>query len=299
MSAAIEVNSLTKNFGPLTALDDVTFKIEEGTVCGFLGPNGAGKTTTIRSLLGLVRPTAGTATILGREYRELDEPIRAVGALLETAGYHPGRTALNHLRYVTKAAGLPSSRANEVLDQVGLWSRKGTRVGRFSMGMKQRLALAGALLGDPQVLLLDEPQNGLDPQGMRWLRGFLREQADSGKTVMVSSHALAEVAQTVDEVVIIARGRIVAQLSMDDLQATAGQGVRVRTRQTAKLRQLLEAEGFDYESPSRGTFVVTGVTSDQLGTLAADKGIPLLELSEQGQTLEELFFEMVGTEAAL
>lgn len=296
---AIEVNGLSKQFGALTALDDVSFQVDEGTVCGFLGPNGAGKTTTIRCLLGLVRPTAGTATILGKSYRDLDNPVRTVGALLETAGYHPGRTALNHLRYLTKAAGLPTARANEVLDQVGLWSRKGTRVGRFSMGMKQRLALAGALLGDPQVLLLDEPQNGLDPQGMRWLRGFLREQADAGKTVMVSSHALAEVSQTVDEVVIIGKGRVVAQLSMDELRASAGQGVRVRTRQAAKFRQLLEAEAFPYETPTKTTFVVSGVTSDRLGTLAADKGIALLELSEQGRTLEEVFFELVGSEDTL
>src|SRR4029453_12088060 len=195
--AVITIQGLTKRFGPVTAVDDLSFEVDQGTVVGFLGPNGAGKTTTLRTLLGLVTPTAGSARMDGKPYRELADPIRQVGAVLEASSFHPGRSARNHLRVVATAAGLPLDRADAVLDQVGLTTAAHRRVGGFSLGMRQRLGLATALLGDPQVLILDEPANGLDPEGIHWLRGFLRKLADQGRTVLVSSHVLAEVAQTV------------------------------------------------------------------------------------------------------
>jgi ABC-2 type transport system ATP-binding protein len=215
--AAIVVAGLTKRFGNLVAVDDLSFEVEVGTVTGCLGPNGAGKTTTLRMLLGLVTPTAGTATIAGQPYHELTNPKATVGAMLEASGFHPGRSAANSLRVIAAAAGLPRSRVDEVLAEVDLADAAGRRVGGFSLGMRQRLGLAGALLGDPQVLVLDEPGNGLDPEGIRWLRGFLRRYAEQGRTVLVSSHALAEVAQTVDRVVIIARGRLVAHSTLAEL----------------------------------------------------------------------------------
>ena len=215
--AAIVVAGLTKRFGSLVAVDDLSLEVAEGTVTGVLGPNGAGKTTTLRMLLGLVTPTAGTATIAGRPYHELDAPKATVGAMLEAHGFHPGRTAANHLKVIATAAGLPLSRVDEVLAEVDLADAAGRRVGKFSLGMRQRLGLAGALLGDPEVLVLDEPGNGLDPEGIRWLRGFLRRYAEAGRTVLVSSHALAEVSQTVDRVVIIARGRLVASSTLAEL----------------------------------------------------------------------------------
>ena len=215
--AAIVVTGLTKRFGSLVAVDDLSFEVAPGTVTGVLGPNGAGKTTTLRMLLGLVTPTAGTATFAGRPYHELDAPKATVGAMLEAHGFHPGRTAANHLKVIATAAGLPLSRVDGVLDEVDLADAAGRRVGKFSLGMRQRLGLAGALLGDPEVLVLDEPGNGLDPEGIRWLRGFLRRYAEAGRTVLVSSHALAEVSQTVDRVVIIARGRLVASSTLAEL----------------------------------------------------------------------------------
>src|SRR5437867_8072235 len=233
--AVITIKELTKRFGEVVAVDDLSFEVDRGTVVGFLGPNGAGKTTTLRMLLGLVAPTAGSARIDGRRYRELSEPVRHVGALLEASSFHPGRSARDHLRVVTTAAGLPLSRADEVLDQVGLAGAARRRVGGFSLGMRQRLGLATALLGDPEVLILDEPANGLDPEGVHWLRGFLRHLADQGRTVLVSSHVLAEVAQTVDQVVIVARGRLVTQSTLAALTGRTDQLVRVRTPQAETL----------------------------------------------------------------
>jgi ABC-2 type transport system ATP-binding protein len=202
--AVITIQGLTKRFGEIIAVDDLSFEVDQGTVVGFLGPNGAGKTTTLRTLLGLVTPTTGSARIDGRPYRELADPVRQVGAVLEASSFHPGRSARNHLRVVATAAGLPYARVDAVLEQVGLAGAARRRVGGFSLGMRQRLGLATALLGDPQVLILDEPANGLDPEGVHWLRGFLRQLADQGRTVLVSSHVLAEVAQTVDQVVAVA-----------------------------------------------------------------------------------------------
>ncbi|HWH35297.1 MAG TPA: ATP-binding cassette domain-containing protein [Acidimicrobiales bacterium] len=215
--ALVVAEGLTKHFNGLAAVEDLSFEVEAGTVTGCLGPNGAGKTTTLRMLLGLVTPTAGTATIAGRPYHQLDEPKATVGALLEASGFHPGRSAANHLRVITTAAGLPQTRVDEVLAEVDLADAAGRRVGGFSLGMRQRLGLAAALLGRPRVLVLDEPGNGLDPEGIRWLRGFLRHYAAEGGTVLVSSHALAEVSQTVDRVVIMTRGRLVAHTTLEEL----------------------------------------------------------------------------------
>jgi ABC-2 type transport system ATP-binding protein len=215
--ATIAVDGLTKRFGAVTAVDDLSFELSGASVTGFLGPNGAGKTTTLRMLLGLVAPDRGRATIDKRPYAELDDPARTVGALLEASSFHPGRSARNHLRAVCRGGGLPDRRADEVLEQVGLADTAGRRVGGFSLGMRQRLGLGTALLGEPEVLVLDEPTNGLDPAGVRWLRTLLREMAGEGRTVLVSSHLLAEVAQTVDRVVVIDRGRLVAEGAVGDL----------------------------------------------------------------------------------
>jgi ABC-2 type transport system ATP-binding protein len=220
--AIIEAAGLDKRYGPVLAVDRLSFTVERGQVVGFLGPNGAGKTTTLRMLLGLVRPDAGTATINGRAYRELPDPLRQVGAVLEASGFHPGRTAANHLRIQALAAGLDPARVAVVLDLVGLGDAAGRRVRSFSLGMRQRLGLAAALLADPDVLILDEPANGLDPEGVRWLRDLVRELAADGTAVLVSSHGLAEVAQTVDSVIILNHGRLVLQAPVAELTATAG-----------------------------------------------------------------------------
>jgi ABC-2 type transport system ATP-binding protein len=217
----IEVRGLTKRFGPVLAIDRLSFAVERGTVAGFLGANGAGKTTTLRMLLGLMRPDAGTATINGRPYADLAEPLHQVGAVLEASSFHPGRTARNHLRVQALAGQVDPSRIDDVLDLVGLADAADRRVGKFSLGMRQRLGLATALLTDPELLILDEPANGLDPEGVRWLRDLLRGVAEEGTTVLVSSHILAEVAQTVDSVVILDRGRLVAQSTLAELTAGA------------------------------------------------------------------------------
>jgi ABC-2 type transport system ATP-binding protein len=290
--SAIAVNGLSKRFGDVLAVDDLGFEVEEGTVVGFLGPNGAGKTTTLRMLLGLVAPTAGTATVAGRAYRDLPDPTRVVGAVLEASGFHPGRTARNHLRVLATAAGLPAARADEVLGQVGLAGAAGRRVGGFSLGMRQRLGLAAALLGDPQVLLLDEPANGLDPEGIHWLRGLIRQLAGEGRTVLVSSHVLAEVAQTVDQVVIIARGRLVAQSTLADLTAGTAAAVRVRTPQAQVLRDRLATAGATVELDGPDRLLATGVTTEQVGRAAAAAGVVLHEMRFERSNLEEVFLEL-------
>jgi ABC-2 type transport system ATP-binding protein len=292
--SAIDVHGLSKRFGDVLAVDGLGFEVEEGTVVGFLGPNGAGKTTTLRMLLGLVTPTAGTATFGGRAYRELPAPARTVGAVLEASGFHPGRSARNHLRVLATAAGLPHGRVDEVLGEVGLADAAGRRVGGFSLGMRQRLGLAAALLGDPAVLLLDEPANGLDPEGIHWLRGLIRGKADEGRTVLVSSHVLAEVAQTVDQVVIIARGRLVAQSTLADLTAGAATAVRVRTPQTEALRDRLAAGGAAVRLDGPDGLVVTGVTTEQVGRAAAAAGIVLHEMRFERSNLEEVFLELTN-----
>jgi ABC-2 type transport system ATP-binding protein len=285
----IDVVGLTKRFGEVTALDDLSFSVRPGVVTGFLGPNGAGKTTTLRCLLGLVRPTAGTATLDGRDYRDLADPLFTVGAALEAADFHPGRSARAHLQVMALAAGVDTARVDLLLRQVGLEEFAGRRVGGFSLGMRQRLALAQALLGDPPVLILDEPANGLDPAGIAWLRGFLRSLAAEGRTVLVSSHVLSEVQQTVDDVVVIARGRLVRQGSLADLEQGSA-AVLVRTPTPDRLR---EALGPSYDvSESDGVVRVAGVTTQEVGHLAHEHGVELHELRAEASDLEKVFLAM-------
>ncbi|WP_309135305.1 ATP-binding cassette domain-containing protein, partial [Cellulomonas sp.] len=245
----VRLRHLTKQFGPVRAVDDLTIDVLPGRVTGFLGPNGAGKTTTLRMLLGLVRPTSGTATIGDVPYGRLRRPATVVGAALEASSFHPGRTGLDHLRVYAPQAGVGDARAREVLDLVGLGPAGGRRVGGYSLGMRQRLALATTLLGDPPVLLLDEPSNGLDPEGIAWLRGFLRALAAEGRTVLVSSHVLSEVQQTVDDVVVIARGRLVHASSLDDLARLARPRVRASSPDGARLADLVARSGWTTAGP--------------------------------------------------
>jgi ABC-2 type transport system ATP-binding protein len=294
----ITIQGLTKRFGDVLAVDDLSFEVDQGTVVGFLGPNGAGKTTTLRTLLGLVTPTAGTARIDGKPYRELADPVHHVGAVLEASSYHPGRSARNHLRVVATAAGLPLNRADAVLEQVGLTGAARRRVGGFSLGMRQRLGLATALLGDPQVLILDEPANGLDPEGVHWLRGLLRHLADQGRTVLVSSHVLAEVAQTVDQVVIIARGRLVTQSTLAALTARTDQLVRVRTPQAETLRSLLAAQGIQANPDGAEQLLAADTTTETVGKTAAAAGIVIYEMGAERSNLEDVFLQLTSQQGA-
>jgi len=301
----IRVDHLSKSFGRVRAVDDLSFVVHPGRVTGFLGPNGAGKTTTLRMLLGLVRPTSGTATIDGVPYTRLPRPLRTVGAALEAASFHPGRTARDHLRVYAPQVGVPDRRADEVLELVGLSAAANRRVGGFSLGMRQRLALATTLLGDPSVLLLDEPANGLDPEGIRWLRVFLRALAAQGRTVLVSSHVLSEVEQTVDDVVIIARGRLVHASSLPDLARLARPRVRITAPDAAALAALVAAHGWvrSDEQPVGTPTDATGnphrvelvdVDAADVGRAAFAAGIELHELSRHDPGLEGLFLGLVG-----
>ena len=292
----IEVENLTKRFRKTLAVDNLSFKVREGAISAFLGPNGAGKTTTLRVILGLVRPTAGRATIMGRLYREHPAPLHDVGAVLEASSFHPGRTGRNHLRTVADAAGIASSRVEEVLSLVQMTNDAGRRVGGYSLGMKQRLSLAAALLGDPKVLVLDEPANGLDPQGMRWLRELLRSLADEGRTILISSHVLAEVEQVADEVVIIHRGRFVEQASTAELFARAGGGIRVRSPQADRLAAVLGEAGLTVSSTEGDLLVLKDATTERIGELAAEHRIVLHELAAEKSTLEEAFLELTEHE---
>ena len=291
----IEVQSLTKRFRKTVAVENLSFKVREGAVTAFLGPNGAGKTTTLRIILGLVRATQGQATVMGKRYRDLPDPVRQVGAVLEASSFHPGRSGRNHLRTVANAAGIASTRVEETLALVQMANDAGRRVGGYSLGMKQRLSLAAALLGDPKVLVLDEPANGLDPQGMRWLRELLRSLADEGRTVLISSHVLAEVEQVADEVIIIHRGRFVEQASTAELFARAGGGIRVRSPQADRLGALLGEAGLSVKSAEGDLLVVEGST-ERVGELAAANGIVLHELAAEKSTLEEAFLELTEHE---
>jgi ABC-2 type transport system ATP-binding protein len=294
----IELTGLTKWFGPVHAVTDMTFTVHPGRVTGFLGPNGAGKTTTLRCILGLVSPTRGHATIGGRAYRDLDDPIGTVGAVLESASFHPGRSARNHLRVMARAAGVPAGRVEEVLALVALTPDADRRVGGYSLGMRQRLALAAALLAEPPVLLLDEPANGLDPAGIAWLREFLRRLAGEGRTVLVSSHVLSEVQQTVEDVLIIANGRLVRQGTLADLEDPATRGVVVRSPNLERLRSVLRGAGFTEEGSADGTVRVVGSTTDQVGAVAFAQGVELHELYAEPSDLERTFLELT-TEGAV
>jgi ABC-2 type transport system ATP-binding protein len=296
-SPAIEVEHLTKRYGATLAVDDLSFSVPHGTIAGFLGPNGAGKTTTFRMLVGLAAPTSGTARVLGQPYASLSAPIDSVGAMLEVSGYHPARTARNHLLLLARTAGIPGARVNEMLGLVELEEAADRAVGGFSSGMRQRLGLAAALLGDPELLLLDEPANGLDPKGIRWLRGFLRGLAHgSGKTVFVSSHVLAEVAQMADEVVIINRGRLITQGPTDTVVAHMGRTVMVRSPDAAHLAELLSRKEATVTQPDDDRLVVSGVEIEEVGRLAAANSLVLYELREQGLSLEETFLALTEQE---
>lgn len=296
--SVIEVRSLTKRFGAIAAVDGVTFDVEPGQVTGFLGPNGAGKTTTLRMLLGLARPTSGTAEIEGSAYRSLADPAGTVGAALEHSGFHPGRRARDHLRTMARAARLPESRADETLELVALQDAAKRRVGQFSLGMKQRLALATALLGDPRVLILDEPANGLDPQGIRWLRDFLRWYASEGRTVLVSSHVLAEVAQTADAAVVIAKGRVVAQGPIAELTTGRGGAVEVVSPGATQLADALRGRGHTVTPGEDGALVVSGADAATVGDLALAEGVAIHGLRTQQASLEDVFFELTGEQSA-
>jgi ABC-2 type transport system ATP-binding protein len=290
--AVIEVDGLTKRFAGLTAVDHVTFAVERGQVVGFLGPNGAGKTTTLRMLLGLVTPTSGTATINGRRYVDLVDPLHVVGAALESSLAYPGRSARNHLRIAALVGGAAPGRVEEVLDVVDLTGAADRRVGQFSLGMRQRLALATALVCDPEILVLDEPANGLDPEGVHWLRTLLRRLAGEGRTVLVSSHILAEVAQTVDSVVILDRGRLVTESTLADLTAGASPVVAVRTPRAADLAELLTLQGASATVVAADRVEITGATSEQIGTVAAEHAIAIFETTTQGADLEDIFLRL-------
>ena len=291
----IEVQGISKSFGSFRAVDDVSFSCEPGTVTGFLGPNGAGKSTTLRAVLGLVHPDAGGATVLGVPYRELDRPLHRVGAVLEASEVHPGRSGRNHLRVQATAAGVPRARVEEVLALVELSAAAKRRVKGYSLGMRQRLGLATALLGDPEVLVLDEPANGLDPAGIRWLRDFLRSLAAEGRTILVSSHVLSEVAQTADRVVIIHRGKLIQQATIAEVLAGAQGATRVRSPEAQRLRDLLAAEGGAVTEVD-GATLVADLPPERIGELAAANGVVLHELTVESATLEEVFLELTGGE---
>jgi ABC-2 type transport system ATP-binding protein len=292
----IEVDHLTKRYGKTVAVDDLSFTVTPGRITGFLGPNGAGKTTTLKAVLALVRPTSGTTRVLGKPYRDLDEPVRRVGAVLETSRYHPGRSGRNHLRVLAVQAGIPRARVEEVLELVAMKDQSRRRVGGYSLGMRQRLGLAAALLGDPEILVLDEPANGLDPAGIRWLRDLLRALASHGRTILVSSHVLAEVEQIADEVVIIHRGRFITQSSTRELASRTSAGVRVRTPDADRLRGVLTAEGMDVVQMDDGALTVADGKPERVGELAAANNIVLHELAAEKATLEEAFLELTGGE---
>ena len=293
---AIKVTGLTKHFGGTVAVEGLSFSVAAGRVVGFLGPNGAGKTTTMRALLGLVRPTAGGATIEGRHYAELEHPAQTVGALLDGDDLHPGRSGRNHLRVLARAAGVAPARIDELLELVELTGAADRRAGGYSMGMRQRLGLAAALLGDPRVLVLDEPANGLDPQGIRWLRDFLRSLAGEGRAILVSSHVLAEIAQTADDVVVINHGRSVLQAPLAELMAQRNGGMRVAGPDVARLGELLRADGAQVERAGDGAIVVADRTGEQIGRMIAANGIVVSELAARGESLEDVFFELTGSE---
>jgi ABC-2 type transport system ATP-binding protein len=291
--------NLTKHFGQVVAVQNLSFQVEPGSVTGFLGPNGAGKTTTLRMLLGLVNPTSGHSTISGAPFHQLGNPARVVGAVLEAQGFHPSRTARNHLLVYAAAMGVPDHRADDVLRQVGLSEAAHRRAGEFSLGMRQRLALATALLGDPRVLVLDEPANGLDPEGIAWLRTFLKAFAASGRTVLISSHLLAEVEQTIDQVVIISRGQTMYYGPLEALRNSQQSRVIVQPADPNKLVAALQEAGFTNIQPTPDNRIaVSNATVQQIGDVAAKAGIALYGMQEERADLEQLFFRLTSGQFA-
>jgi ABC-2 type transport system ATP-binding protein len=292
--ATVEIRDLHKRFGSVTAVSGLSFDVKAGRVTGFLGPNGAGKSTTLRALLGLVHPTCGTATFDGRRYEELKRPSTHVGAVLEDTGFYPGRTARNHLRVLAVTGEHPPERVDEVLAVVGLSDAANRRVKGYSMGMRQRLAIAGALLGDPQVLILDEPTNGLDPPGISWMRDLLRERAAKGRAVLVSSHLLAEVAQSVDDVVVIANGELRGQGTLEAvLGGSNGPAAVVRAKDPERLARALTSRGHEVERQG-DELTVIGATPEQVGEVAAHEQVALTRLGPRSRSLEDAFFELTG-----
>jgi ABC-2 type transport system ATP-binding protein len=292
----IEARGLTKDYGDKRAVDDLTFAVRPGVVTGFLGPNGSGKSTTIRLILGLDAPNAGDVTVNGRHYRDHPAPLHEVGAVLEARAVHSGRSAYNHLLALAQTHGIPRRRVNEMIDFVGLQDVAKKRVGQFSLGMGQRLGIASALLGDPSTLILDEPVNGLDPEGIHWIRNLLKDLAAEGRTVFVSSHLMSEMALTADQVIVIGRGRLITDMRVEELvRQASGKIVHVRTPRTADLRVALEQHDVTI-TESVGLLEVSGLTSAQIGDIASEHGIPLHELTPQQASLEEAFMTLTREE---
>ncbi|MEU1402933.1 ATP-binding cassette domain-containing protein [Streptomyces sp. NPDC005728] len=294
---SIDVRDLTKEYGSRRAVDQLTFSVRPGRVTGFLGPNGAGKSTTMRLVLGLDRPTSGTATIGGRAYAELREPLRQVGALLDARAAHGSRTARDHLRALAASNRIPVRRVDAVLEETGLSAVARRRVNTYSLGMRQRLGIAAALLGDPEVILLDEPANGLDPEGIVWIRTLLRRLAEGGRTVLVSSHLMHETAVFADHLVILGRGRLLADTPVQEfIHARVRPEVRIRTTDTGALGDLLARHGHDASRDEDGTWTVRHARVDDLGRLMAEAGVPVLELAAQEATLEQAYLDLTAAE---
>ncbi|HEU4513632.1 MAG TPA: ABC transporter ATP-binding protein [Nocardioidaceae bacterium] len=293
----IEARDLTKRYGEKTAVDGVSFTVMPGTVTGFLGPNGAGKSTTMRMVVGLDRPTAGTVTVNGKPYAAHAAPLREVGVLLDAKAVHTGRSAYQHLRAMAATHGIPTRRVREVIDMTGLDRVADKRVGGFSLGMGQRLGIAAALLGDPHTLILDEPVNGLDPEGVKWVRTMVRHLAAEGRTVFISSHLMSEMSQTADHLLVIGRGKIITAGPIDDIIATATRAaVRVVTPRFVELAEMLTARGATVTTVSQGELEVADVTSAEIGDLAAERGLPLHELTPLIASLEEAYLSLTRDE---
>ncbi|GAB2739135.1 ABC transporter ATP-binding protein [Salinifilum aidingensis] len=291
----IEANGLTKRYGDKTVVRDLSFTVRPGRVTGFLGPNGAGKSTTMRMILGLDRPTAGDVRVDGEHYRDLKHPLRTIGALLDAKWVHPNRSARTHLRWLARSNRIPNSRVETVLEQVGLSEVADRRAGGFSLGMSQRLGIAGALLGDPGILMFDEPVNGLDPEGIHWIRRFMQGLAAEGRTVLVSSHLLSEMAQTAEELVVIGRGELLAQCPTEEFVNQAGaQGVVVRSPQVDRLAAALRSAGIAAQSTGDSALEVRGASTDQVGEIAAQQGCVVHELATRSGSLEDAFMRMTS-----
>ena len=292
----IQIEHLTKRYGDVTAINDLSFDVRAGVVTGFLGPNGSGKSTTMRVILGLDAPSKGTATINGKAYADLKSPLREVGALLDAKAVHPGRSARNHLLSLAASNKIKASRVDEVLEIVGLSGVAKKRAGDFSLGMGQRLGIAAAILGDPQILLFDEPVNGLDPEGIRWVRDLFRSLANEGRTVFVSSHLMSEMALTADHLVVIGRGHLITQGSVAELTANAKSTVYVRSSNPNGLADALRSKKFEVSANNEQSLSVIGATSDEVGELAHELGITILELTPERASLEEAFMELTADE---
>jgi ABC-2 type transport system ATP-binding protein len=289
----IEAHELTKRYGDKTAVDGISFTIAPGSVTGFLGPNGAGKSTTMRMIMGLDRPTTGTVTVNGKPYAKDRSPLSEAGALLDAKAMHPGRTARSHLRTMAATHNIPAARVDEVIEMTGLSTVAGRRVGGFSLGMGQRLGIASAMLGDPRTLILDEPVNGLDPEGVQWVRRLVRSLADQGRTVFLSSHLMSEMAQTADQLLVIGRGRILAAGPVQEvIDSVSGATVRVRAPRAVELAALVPAAGVTVSSPEPGTLELRGIDAAQVGEIAGAAGITLHELSPRNASLEEAYMSL-------